>query len=239
MRAVAVVVVDESTKHTLEVAPVEDQEPVDALRAGGADEALSDRIRLGRGPASGRSRCPRFAKTASKSRVNLLSRSRTRKRAGVDRSPSVQVNCRACWLTQAPLGVAVQPARCTRRLSSSMKKSTDSRCSRTVSTVKKSTASMLLRLRAQELTPGETGAPASRPESCVVEDLAHRGGRDRDAEPAQFAGDPLVAPTRVLERDAQHQRADLAINRRPARPTGIRPPSCDQPPVPAPAASPA
>ena len=55
---------------------------------------------------------PSLRKTVSKSRVNLLSRSRSRKRAGVDRSASVQASWRACWVTQPPLGLSVQPARC-------------------------------------------------------------------------------------------------------------------------------
>jgi hypothetical protein len=42
-------------------------------------------------------------------------------------------------MTQALFGFGVQPARCTRRLPSSMKKSTYNRCSHTVSTVKKMT----------------------------------------------------------------------------------------------------
>ena len=72
------------------------------------------------------------------------------------RSWSVQANWRACWVTQAPVGLAVQPARWTRRLPSSMKKSTYSRCSEIVSTVKKSTASMLLacaRKKARQESP--------------------------------------------------------------------------------------
>jgi hypothetical protein len=43
----AVVVVDEDAEHALEVPAVEDEEPVEALRADGADEALGDRIRFG------------------------------------------------------------------------------------------------------------------------------------------------------------------------------------------------
>ena len=43
----AVVVVDEDAEHALEVPAVEDEEPVEALRADGADEALCDRIRFG------------------------------------------------------------------------------------------------------------------------------------------------------------------------------------------------
>ncbi len=44
----AVVVVDVDTKHSFEVAAVEDQQPVEALGAHGSDEALCDRVRFGR-----------------------------------------------------------------------------------------------------------------------------------------------------------------------------------------------
>jgi hypothetical protein len=44
----SVVVVDEHAKHALEVASVHDQQPVEALGASGADEALGDRVRLWR-----------------------------------------------------------------------------------------------------------------------------------------------------------------------------------------------
>src|SRR6266516_4807316 len=102
---------------------------------------------------------------------------------GADRSLSVQANWRACWVTQPPLGFAVQPARCTRRLESSMKKSTYSRCSRTVSTVKKSTASMLYacaRRNARQERPARLPA-GPRPANLRI---SHGGGRDRDAEAA-------------------------------------------------------
>jgi hypothetical protein len=39
MRPVRVVVIDEDAEHVLEVSAVEDQEPVEALSANGADEA--------------------------------------------------------------------------------------------------------------------------------------------------------------------------------------------------------
>ena len=86
---------------------------------------------------------PSLRNTSSKLRVNLLSRSRIKKRSGVECSGSDQTSWRACCVTHAPPGSAVQPASCTRRLPSSMKKSTYNRWSETVSTVKKSTASML------------------------------------------------------------------------------------------------
>ena len=48
MRPFAVVVRDVETKDALEVAAVEDQQPVEALRADGAHEPLGDRVRLRR-----------------------------------------------------------------------------------------------------------------------------------------------------------------------------------------------
>ena len=41
-----VVVIDEEAEDVLEVAAVQDQEPVEALAAGGTDEPLRDRVRL-------------------------------------------------------------------------------------------------------------------------------------------------------------------------------------------------
>jgi hypothetical protein len=48
VRPVAVVVLDEDAKHALEVLSVDDEEPVETLGPGGADEALGDRIPLRR-----------------------------------------------------------------------------------------------------------------------------------------------------------------------------------------------
>jgi hypothetical protein len=69
-------------------------------------------------------RMPSLVNTASKFRVNLLSRSRIRNRNRDGCSSSVQANWRACCGTHAPSGLVVQPARWTCRLPSSMKKRT-------------------------------------------------------------------------------------------------------------------
>jgi hypothetical protein len=58
------------------------------------------------------------------------------------RSPRSRRRLRACWATHGPVGWAVTPAKCTRRLSSWMTNSTYSRRRSTVSTVKKSQARM-------------------------------------------------------------------------------------------------
>jgi hypothetical protein len=41
-------VLDEDAQNSFEMAPVDDEEPVETLGAGGADEALGDCIRFGR-----------------------------------------------------------------------------------------------------------------------------------------------------------------------------------------------
>ena len=85
-------------------------------------------------------------KTVSKAAGNLASRSWIRKRAGTLASWSAQLNCRASPegypVTQALVGFAVQPARWTRRLPSSMKNNTYSVFNQAVSTVKKSQATI-------------------------------------------------------------------------------------------------
>jgi hypothetical protein len=52
------------------------------------------------------------------------------------RSSRTSSRLRACWVTQRPLGLAVTPARRTRRVSNSMTNSTDSRRHQPVATVK-------------------------------------------------------------------------------------------------------
>src|SRR5712691_1385857 len=65
-------------------------------------------------------------KTSSKAAVNLLSRSWMRNR--IRSNTPVKLRLRACWVTQAPLGLVVQPANWTRRrLPGSMKNNTGSR----------------------------------------------------------------------------------------------------------------
>jgi hypothetical protein len=64
---------------------------------------------------------PSERKTSSNPRQNFASRSRSRKPSRRPRSPKTMRRLRACWVTQTPLGLAVIPARWTRRVSSSMK----------------------------------------------------------------------------------------------------------------------
>jgi hypothetical protein len=99
-----VVVVEEDAEDMFEVTAVHDQEPVEALGADGADEALGDRVRLRRSNWC----LDDLDAFACEDRVevagNLLSGSRIRKRNDDPRSWSVQANWRACWVTQSPVG---------------------------------------------------------------------------------------------------------------------------------------
>jgi len=75
-----VVMVDVDAERPLEVAAVEDQQPVKTLGAHGPDEALGDRVRLRDRTGVFTIRMPSLRKTSSKRPLYLLSRSRIRKR---------------------------------------------------------------------------------------------------------------------------------------------------------------
>jgi transposase len=85
---------------------------------------------------------PAAANTASNAAVNLASRSRIRNQNRSTRWSRSISRFRAIWVTHSLVGCAVTPARCTRRRSSSTMNSTYSRVNPTVSTVRKSQASI-------------------------------------------------------------------------------------------------
>ena len=109
--AMGVVVRDVDSKGLFEVASADDQQPVQAVGADGLHPALGVRVRLGRLYRVTSTSPPSARNTASKLRQNLASRSRSTKRTCRPRSPSTRSRFRACWATQAPLGLAVTPAK--------------------------------------------------------------------------------------------------------------------------------
>ena len=121
MRPLGVVVVDVGVEHALEVTAVEDQQPVEALRADGSDEALRDRVRLRRpyrclhDPDS-----PAAEDLVEGAAVLAVPVADQEAHALVD---EVEARLRACWVTHAPVGFVVQPPSQTRRLPWAMKKS--------------------------------------------------------------------------------------------------------------------
>ena len=109
------------------------------------------------------------------------------------RSASVHVSCRACCVTHAAVGDGVQPARCTRRLPSSMKNSTHNRCSQIVSTLKKSPPSMfwrwMPRIRARSCRVGCPRGQGLHREASCAPSLARRRRR-RPSTHRRCAGSP-------------------------------------------------
>lgn len=136
VRPLAVVVIDVDAEELFELAAVGDQEPVEALRADGSDAALGDRVRTG-GRVSSRSglaRCERPSRT---------DRSTLSPGCGSRLGSPVKLRFRACWVTQPPLTLVVELASQTLRLECSMKNDTLQRRRKSVSTVRKSQATML------------------------------------------------------------------------------------------------
>ena len=157
--------INEGAQYALKVTAVDEQEPVEALSASGADEAFRDRVGLRRTDRClddlDALACEDGVEVAGELAVAVADQEAERRRALRD----VQASWRACWVIQAPVGLAVQPAKWTRRLPISMEKSTYSRCSEIVSTVKKSTASMLAacaRRNARHEGPERSSAGPSR-----------------------------------------------------------------------------
>src|SRR6266508_1275691 len=137
---------------------------------------------------------PSDQSTLSKLRVNFASRWRSRNRSRRPRSPSTKRRVAGCWVIQAPSGLAVTPARWTRRVASLMKTSTYNRRSQTVSAVKQVAGHDAGGLLAQERPPGRGCSPWGRVEPVAARRGADRGCRDVHAEPLQLALDAPVAP---------------------------------------------
>ena len=136
VRAVFVVVPDVDPQDPLEVATANDQQPVQALGADRRHPALGVRVRPGRlhrrQDHLATVRAEPVVEAAGERRVPIVQH-----QAG----PSAllaqhQQQVAGLLGDPRPSGLAVTPVRCTRRVSSSMRNSTFSRRSKTVSTAK-------------------------------------------------------------------------------------------------------
>jgi hypothetical protein len=83
------------------------------------------------------------------------------------------------------------------------------------------------RLLAQEPPPARARTPRRRPRAGGEQDAPDRARRDTQAELEQFAGDPRVAPTWILAREAQDEFSHASVGRRTARSTPRLGPLCD------------
>jgi hypothetical protein len=137
VRSVFVVVHHVPRQRHLDMSSTNDQHPVQQLTTDRADPSLGVGVRPWRPHRHAQRLDPWAAKTASNVAVNLASRSRSRNLNRSMRPASSMSRLRACWVTHIPVGLAVTPRMCTRRVASSITNSTYRRCSSTVSTWKK------------------------------------------------------------------------------------------------------
>jgi len=122
MRSLLAVVLDVCPQDALKVPTPEDEDVIQTLGANGAHEPLGEGV--GSRCPDGRSDHPDALamEHSSNGPENFASRSRTRNPTSPSRSPIARFL--ACWVTQAESGCAVTPARCTRRVDSSMRNKT-------------------------------------------------------------------------------------------------------------------
>jgi hypothetical protein len=139
---VAVVVLDVGVKHLLQVSSPDDQQPVQTLGPHRPDPAVG--VGVGVGPLQRRDQYLGAVRTedvvegAGELRIPIANKEPH------SSAPFAQYEAQVAGLlgNPSPSGWAVTPATCTRRVPSSMKHSTYSRRSHTVSTVKKSQATI-------------------------------------------------------------------------------------------------
>src|SRR5665213_720714 len=112
MRPSCVVMLDELGEHAFEVTRVSDEQPIEALATGGANESLGEYVARGARTGVLMTRAPMLRMISSKGPTNLASRSRIKNLTKRPSSSSVIVRLRACWvLTQLPIGCSVTPAK--------------------------------------------------------------------------------------------------------------------------------
>jgi hypothetical protein len=169
VRPVPVVMLDIDSEDLLEVPATHDEQPVKALGPHRPDPALGVGVgvrRLNwRDQHLGAVRAEHVVEPAAELRVTIANKETHPASSFLEDKQQVA----ACWVTQVPLGLAVTPARWTRRVSSSMKNSTYNRRTQTVSTVKKSQATIpaaCWRRNARQVVVG------SRPWRCSVVRIA-------------------------------------------------------------------
>jgi hypothetical protein len=121
-----------------------------------------------------------------------------------------------------PVGLAVMPATCTRRVPCSMKNNTYKRRRKTVPAWKKSAARIdRAGLGGQERAPCLAAPIGCGADGSVIEDLPDGRWRERVAEAGECAVDAPVSPDRVVARHFQHQIAGSSLGSR-ASTTAVR-----------------
>ena len=120
----AVVVDGVLLQHDAQMALPGDEHPVGAFGPGGEDPALREGLALGHWAGILSGSMPSLVNTASKESVNLVSRSRIKKRNWSARCPRSATRSRASCVVQAAVGCEVTPRMWAWRLRASRTKNT-------------------------------------------------------------------------------------------------------------------
>src|ERR1700733_6017885 len=131
-----------------------------------------------------------------------------------NRSPRLRARLRVCCTVHAPVGLAVTPPRCIRRVRCSMNTRTYSLQRCTASTCGEVHCDDPGGLGVQELPPVRARASRRWIDAGRMTDLPHGGGRDCHAELCEFAVDPAVSLQRILLRQADGKAGDARYYRR-------------------------
>ena len=142
MGALPVVVLGVGPERTVEMAPTQDQRPVETLGPDGLDDPFSVGVRVGSPDRGADDPDPLRAQHRVERAAELRVPVPDEKRKAGDRPSSRSARLRACWVTHAESGCTVDGLTWIRRLPSSMNTRTSSVRSQAVSTVKKSHAMM-------------------------------------------------------------------------------------------------
>src|ERR671938_1200818 len=175
MRPVAVVIVDDDLEHPLEMTAVEDQQPVAAFGADGANEAFCDGVRLRRSHRRADDLDP-FAsehdvEVARELAVAIVDEEANRCRSLAERPGELAgllANPAAAWVCRAASEMHAAAAELDEEehVQPLQPEGLDR---------EEVDREHALRLRAQEVSPGEAGALTGRPQASSLEDRAHRG----------------------------------------------------------------
>src|SRR6266536_372162 len=205
MRPVLVVVHDIARQHRLQMSPPHDQHPVQQLTTDGADPSLGERVRPRRPHRCAQDSDALGAKDHIEAVGELRIPVADQEADLPDALCQVMSRLRACWVTHAPVGLAVTPRMCTRRVASSIVNSTYRRLSSTGSTWKQVARQHALGLGGQEPTPGQPLAARRRLHAGAFEQQPHGARRHPVAKLHEFAVDAPISPGRVLRRHPQDQ----------------------------------
>ena len=214
VRSLGVVVVDVHPQDVFKVAAVENEQPVEALRADRSDEAFGDRVRFRR--PNGCFHDPDlFAAEHLVERTGVLAVSVADQEPGSLEQPG-ETQVASLLGNPAAVGIgraAREPDATTGVLDKEQHvvAAQEQRLDR-----EKVAGNDALRLRLQELAPARPGASRRRPEPCAGKQTPDTRRRCLDADLGEFSADPAMTPAWVLA------RATTRVPGSPARDTAAR-----------------